>query len=231
MGSKLTSIKLPASVKELPQGVFKECRKLKSVKLASGTRNIGAYAFSSCSSLKKISLNKKLESIGKNAFENSGLVSLKIPSKVKKIGQSVIAGNSKLKSIKVDPKNKYYDSRDESNAIIRTKSSKLIAACNYTVLPDTILVIGSNSYSGLNKITEIAFPKHLKEIEEYAFSGCDKLRKLRIPLSVKAIGKFAFYDSGLKEIDYQGRFVNWNGIKRGNNMFSSLVQIHYGKYR
>ncbi|MBP5775325.1 MAG: leucine-rich repeat domain-containing protein [Clostridiales bacterium] len=198
--------------------------------MSKGIKSIGAYAFSDCSSLKKITLNKKLESIGDNAFESTGLVSLKIPSKVKKIGQAVLKSDNKLKSVKVDPKNKYFDSRDDSNAIIKTKDSKIIAACNTTVLPASTKVIGSYSFSGLNKISVIAIPKGTKEIEAYALTGCYKLKRLKMPVSVRTIGKYAFYETSVKEIDYEGRFAAFTSVKTGLHFRPGLVHFNYRAY-
>ena len=95
-------------------------------------------------------------------------------------------------SIKVDPNNIYYDSRDDCNAIIETKSNTLIAGCSNTVIPESVTCIGESAFSRCYDLTSITIPETVISIGESAFSGCESLSSVTIPKSVTSIGKKAF---------------------------------------
>lgn len=72
-------------------------------------------------------------------FWNSGFHSVKIPNTVTRIGDYSFANHTGLSSIIVEEGNPVYDSRDNCNAIIHTKSNKLVAICQNTVVPDSVV--------------------------------------------------------------------------------------------
>lgn len=83
------------------------------------------------------------------------------------------------KSIKVSLDNPYFDSRNDCNCIIETKTNKLIAGATQNVfIPE-----------GVTEITSGAF--YAKDIYE-----------ITIPSSVKRIQTFAFYDSNIAKIHF-----------------------------
>ena len=61
---------------------------------------------------------------------------------VTSIGNSAFYDCSGLTSVTVDNGNTKYDSRDNCNAIIETKSNKLISGCNNSTIPNSVTSIG-----------------------------------------------------------------------------------------
>ena len=138
----LTSIVLPQSITNIGMGSFYYCMSLKSITLPEGLTSIGANAFSNCSGMTNITLPDSVISIGDSAFSGCrGLTSITIPDSVVNIGSGVFSVCEGLASITVSKGNKYYDSRDNCNAIIKTESNTLVCACKKTVIPEDITCI------------------------------------------------------------------------------------------
>ena len=86
-----------------------------------------------------------------------------------------------------------YDSRNSCNAIIETKSNKLVIGCQKSVIPNTVTTIGNSAFSDCTNLSSIQIPNSVTTIEAYAFYGCRGLKTLEIPSSVKTIGYLAFH--------------------------------------
>ena len=136
-----------------------------------------------------------LETIGENAFFNfNSLTSITIPKSIYYVSDRCpFGGCNALTSLKVDEDNKFYDSRDNCNAIIETLSDELVAGCSTTVIPHTVITIGRGAFSNLNNLTEITIPNNVITIKYGAFcySG---LTSITIPASVTTIEDAAFND-------------------------------------
>ena len=192
-GKKVTSISGTA---------FFEWSGLKSITLPKDVTSIGWSAFKGCSGLTSITLPKNVTSIESEAFNGcSGLTSITIPKSVTSIGRAAFSGCNGLTSIKVSKGNKYYDSRNNCNAIIETKSKTLVSGCKKTVIPKGVTSIGGSAFNGCSGLKSITLPKGVTSIEGYAFNGCSGLTSITIPDSVTSIEEGAFYGcSGLTSI-------------------------------
>ena len=166
----------------------------KNTKIPSSVTRIGNYAFFGC----------------------SGLTSMEIPSGVTIIGDRAFSGCSGLTSINVEAGNTVYDSRDNCNAIIETKTNTLIQGCNNTKIPSSVTEIRSFAFIDCSGLTSIEIPKGVTSIEYYVFSGCSGLTSIEIPSSVTSIGYYAFSGcSGLTGIEIPSSVTNI-----GNSAFS-----------
>ena len=200
--SNLVSITIPSSVTSIGDYTFYWCSNLTSVSIGNSITSIGNYAFSGCSDLTSFTIPNSVTSIGRQAFENcSSLTSVTIPKTVTSIGNYAFYGCSGLTSIIVDKENHYYDSRDNCNAIIETKSNALIRGCKNTVIPNSVTIIGSHAFYGCSGLTSVTIGNSVTSIGNYAFSGCSGLASITIPNSVTSIGSDAFFGcSGLTSI-------------------------------
>ena len=194
--------------------ILNQDKKIKHIVLPQKIKEIEEYAFSGCSSLTSITIPESVKEIGKYAFSYcSSLTSISIPSSVTEIGARAFYGCRSLTSIKVDKNNLVYDSRYNCNAIIESKSNKLIMGCAKTVIPTSVKIIGEDAFSGCISLTSISIPSSVTKIGKEAFYGCISLTSISIPSSVAEIGEDAFFHcksltnleilNGVKTIGYE----------------------------
>ena len=166
---------------------------------------VGAFMFDEFTSL---TISNGIKTIRNNAFTHcEKITTITIPNSVREIGISPFSGN-KLANIVVEPGNRVYDSRDNCNAIIETRTNTLVQGCKNTIIPNTVINIGERAFSGLDNLTKITIPNSVTsigyeafrntglisltipnsvtKIEEGVFAGCDALRSIYL-LSIKPI--------------------------------------------
>ncbi|MBR5846853.1 MAG: leucine-rich repeat protein [Bacteroidaceae bacterium] len=188
----LESVKIPEGVTVIGSSAFGVCVTLKSVSIPNSVTSIGSYAFFSCESLESVKIPEGVTEIGGSAFSGChALESVIIPNSVTSIGNGVFEYCNKLSSIVVSEENEYYDSRNNCNAIIETKSNTLIASCLGTIIPNTVTTIGEEAFSG-SELKEINIPNSVTTIGDRAFAN-SSITEINIPSSVTTIGKEAFY--------------------------------------
>jgi len=113
---------------------------------------------------------------------------------VTSIESGVFQNCTSLTSIIVNTGNNKYDSRDNCNAIIDTKTNSLIAGCKKTIIPNSVTSIEDGAFYGCSGLTSITIPNSVTSIGDYAFDSCSGLTSITIPNSVTSIGKQAFYN-------------------------------------
>jgi hypothetical protein len=147
-----------------------------TIEIDEGTLGIACGAFSHCYGLTSVTFPNSITTIGNDAFSGCrGLTSITIPSSVTTIGYPAFLDCSGLISINVLPGNTKYDSRDNCNAIIATKSNQLITGCKNTIIPNSVKLIENYAFSSRSGLTSITIPNSVTAIGKVAFSGCNDL--------------------------------------------------------
>lgn len=193
---------IPDCVTSIGNGAFEECSDLTSITIPNNVTSIGEYAFKNCSGLTSIRIPNKVTTIGLEAFCGcSGLKSITIPNSVTSIGFRAFQNCSGLTSIQVGEGNKSYDSRNNCDAIIETKTNTLIKGCSNTTIPNSVTSIGNGAFDYCSGLTSITIPNSVTSIGEWAFSYCSCLTDIYcLAENVPNTGATAFYYSNIENV-------------------------------
>lgn len=163
-----SSVTLPATVTGIGYGAFSNSR-IRSVNLGN-VNTISAAAFMNCAdltSISSLSTSTKTETIGDDAFHGcSGLTgSVTIPSSVKTLGKRVFEGCSSIA--------RFVNNSSE----VKTLSVGLLRNCT--------------------SLTSFAPGNAVEEIADSCFYGCSAMTSAGIPDGVKRVGVAAYVRSGI----------------------------------
>ncbi len=148
------------------------------------------------------------------------ITKLEIPASVKclmgtnlDIEGSYFLNFEKLTSISVEEENTIYTSANGTNCIIEKSTNKLIVACDNTVIPETVEIIGSFAIGECMTKSSFEVPNGVKTIQAYAFFKCSNLTTVTLPSSITEIEKNAFcLCRNLTSVTYKGTIAEWNKI-------------------
>lgn len=189
-GCKTTII--PSGVKNIGNFAF-EFMDLAHIDLPQGLEKIAWCAFYGCTNLDEIIFPDGLKFIDRYAFNGClGLKGIVIPASVEYLGGAAFAGCYNIETLTVAPGSETYISPEGSNAIFSKDGSVLVVGSKNSVIPETVVTIGEESFRDQSLLTNISFPANLSAIKDYAFCGCTNLNEIDIPSSVESIGEYAF---------------------------------------
>ena len=180
--------KIPASVEAIGEYAFKQCcQHLERIVVPEGVKRINSHAFSQCINQKEISLPASLESMGYGMFNDCmSLESVTIPRNVSEIQGNdrstywnPFSGCYNQKEVKVDKRNRTFDSRNNSNAIIHSGTDVLMAGCGTSFIPEGVKAIDDNAFHG-SALPAIRIPKSVRRIGSGAFLYCQSLSAISV---------------------------------------------------
>lgn len=158
----------------IPARMFFGCHAIQKLYIPDNVSEIGEGTFSDCQGLSEIHLPASLETLHNRMFRGCPLRELEIPAGVQTVEESALLGTL-LTKLTVNPNNKVFDSRDNCNAVIRTKDSTLVAACNGSFIPESVDSIGYEAFAELDGIRSLTLPKNLKHVAPQAFMNLNNL--------------------------------------------------------
>jgi hypothetical protein len=137
-------------------------------------------------------------SIGKEAFYAcESLTSITIPNSVTSIKDKAFANCIALSSMIVEKNNPKYDSRNNCNAIIETKTNTLIAGCKNTVIPNNVKSIGENAFYACESLTSITIPNSVTSFGYNAFYWCLNLKSVTSKIAKPFVIDYSTFFKGL----------------------------------
>jgi len=109
-------------------------------------------------------------------------------------------------------------------------------ALETVVLPDTLIGIGVNAFSGCTALENVNLPESIRYILNNAFEGCTSLESITFPSGIVEIGQCAFADcTSLKTVIFEG--VDSLGVDDGSdrdvpfsNIFAGCPSLEYNVY-
>lgn len=202
----LADITMPNSVVQIKESAFAGCKKIEGVIIPESVTEIGGWAFSNCGRMESIYIPKNVEYIGTYAF--TGIIS----------------------EITVADENKYYNSKNNCNAIIETATDTLIIGCGKTIIPNDVTKIGDYAFGDCSGLINIIIPEGVTKIGDGAFHGCSSLTSITIPESVTKIGDGAFYACGQMESIHIPKNVEHIGMRAFSDIRTNITVADENAY-
>ena len=184
--------------------VLVKCRRnSKAVSIPNHIKYIRRAAFVHCLYLTHIDIPDSVIFIGNATFCNCRkLASVTIPRSVTMIEDNIFIGCESLENVTVDKDNPKYDSRDNCNAVIETKTNTLLTCCDCTVIPASVTAISTAAFTDIKNIGRVVVdernPKYdsrdncnaiIDTATNTLIKGC---KNTKIPDTVTSIGDDAF---------------------------------------
>ena len=199
----LTSVSIPATVREIGNRAFCYCTALSNLRFAGTSQltTIGEQAFYRCQSLTNLTVPESVTTVGDEAFHGlSGLKNLTISGEANstKWGFSDNHGDA-LKTITYT--GNYIHSGECIIYPSGGQSAESNVFCNAMklILSDSVTTIGDYAFaSAYNNTTEVVLGENVVTISQYAFSGCSGLTTINLPDSLTTISQYAF--SGCRQL-------------------------------
>lgn len=188
---------------------FAECKVVADNKNSANV--IPLNAFKDAKELVSIKLPTTIKKISSNSFSSCHkLININIPNSVTIIDDEAFSGCEKLELSKLH------------DGLIKIGNGAFSKCQNVTFdLPKTVSEIGEDAFVDCINITSITIPDNITEIKAGAFALCTNLSFVKFPKKLYSIGRQAF--SGCKSLK-EVRLPD-NVAYIGNSAFESCVQL------
>lgn len=194
-GCSVSKVVVPAGVTFIGREAFRDCAKLTTVVFETAADapalTIGARAFMNCISLERITLPARLANIKLQRYSVlDGVVSTTNT-------EDAFSGCLNLKSINVATGNANYKSQ---NGILYSADGRTLILAPYTlagefVIPEGVRTVSPGAFIGCSFVNEVTFPGTLTIIGEFAFYDMTALQTIKFAgnaYSDLAVDKYAF---------------------------------------
>ena len=190
-GHPITGVEIPASIKQIGNETFRECRSLVYVTIAenSALESIGSHAFYQCSALTTVTIGdgSAIKSIGERAFYScSALESFEIPASVETIGSYAFSNCTVLKELTF-----------ETGSVLTSIPYNMAreTALEKVVIPASVTEIAGEAFCGVKTLTSVTFEEGsaLKTVSASAFYECEGLTSMEFPHSLESLDVSALH--------------------------------------
>ena len=233
----------------IADSAFMGCTNLQEVMMPQAITRIGGHAFDGCGRLMFAEIPEMVTTIGDYAYQEcTSVTSLFIPFETTSISNSAFRGCSNLEYINVSEQNTIYDSRNECNALIETSSNTLVLGCKNTVIPNTVVTIGTwafyecdfeqvlqipssikvieqSAFNSASGIGQVSFPEGLEEIKDWAFNWCD-FESLTLPSTLKNLGYGSFGHNNIQSVTIPASvtLIGYEPFMNNHNLETIVVE-------
>lgn len=166
--------------------------------IPEGITELKQYAFYYGTGIKSISFPAGFTTIGYSALDQTGLISVKIPNSVTKIGQYAFSSCHSLESVTIP----------ESVTFIESYAFQHCEKLQSIILPSSITNISAYLFYNCAGLKSVTIPNTVEGIGSSAFGYCTGLSSIVLPESVTSIGSQAFRYSGLTSIELPNSLEN-----------------------
>lgn len=104
---------------------------------------------------------------------------LYIPSTLTDINSIIRLNTSNIEEIEVSKDNPYFDSRNGCNAIIDSRTNKLLVASKNMIIPEDVTTIGASAFANRG-IKDVFIPKQINYINTNAFDSIGRINSIKV---------------------------------------------------
>ena len=162
----LQNIVIPNTITHILQYAFCNCTSLPSIAIPDSVEYIRQYAFLGCSAMTTVTFGSGVKDIQQYAFARTGIVTLKTPAALEKLGRCVFRECNQLTHA------------DLSDSVIQNIQTQLFYGCTALtecLLPNTVKMLGTEAFSGCSALSSITIPANVTLIYSSAFRDCSAL--------------------------------------------------------
>ena len=179
------------TVTKIGSCAFSDNITLTSVSISDSVTEIERMAFSGCSALKSIKLPSKLKKLGYAFISGTPITSLTIPATLTSCGYNSNYGGGPLgnaESLTSLTIESGMETIPDHLAHFSNDSSHLLSIS----IPDSVTRISDSAFYKCQKLTSVSLPDSLQYIGSCSFQYCISLEEITIPKNVKTIYSSAF---------------------------------------
>lgn len=227
-----TSVEIPESIEGLPVTVIGlyafQISKIESVTIPNSVKEIGHYAFNNCTGLKSVTIPDSVEKVGIRAFENcTSLEKVEFPDHIIEWNSKVFEGTpwisaQREKSPLVIVNGALLDGDKCKGDVKLTSDIKYIASGAFqrnmditsVVVPSSVTKLCDNVFFYCMNLTSVEL-NGATLIDSMAFCGCNKLTDLKLSGKLTSIDERAFSDvTSNATITFYGSKETWEKINK-----------------
>lgn len=174
--NSLADIVIPPTVTRIASNAFLNCD-LRSIVLPQDLVTIENYGFYGNKNLTEVILPEGLDTLMSLVFSDTGLKHIYLPASLRSFYADALTNTPNLISITVDPGNEKYDSRENSQCVLRKSDGYLVAGCKNSVIPRSTKYIVNSAFRGRG-LTSVEIPDSVTGIGSWAFLSNPDLERM-----------------------------------------------------